>query len=52
MYGVTNNSFLFDYNQIQEIARKVKESTADIVILGGDINSDPTRYQRNKNSYS
>ena len=41
MYGDTYYSFLFNYYQIQEIARKVKESTADIVILGGDINSDP-----------
>ena len=47
-----NNTFLFDYNQIQQIARKVEESNADIVILGGDINSDPMRYQRNKKSYS
>ena len=52
MYGVINNIILFNYNQIQQIARKVEESNADMVILGGDINSDPTRYQRNKKSYS
>ena len=38
----------FNYLQIQEVAQKVEQSTADIVILGGDINSDPTRYQSKK----
>ena len=34
-----------DTHKFEEIIKKVESSEADVVVLGGDINSDPTKFR-------